>query len=177
MRSVVTRESIGERSINEAEIIWYPPGKDSVTTKVPLPDGYDTWAAGWLPETTILWVSQPGLLRSYDFTDHAAVKETRYEGDQITTAPIPATLDAALRSATAVKENSKAEPRRPPGPPAATKDDNAAVNVPSGQPVSNIIPRRSLHPNNAPAVGQLNLANDGVDPLKIVAMSPVFYYF
>jgi hypothetical protein len=134
VRFVVSRRPIGETLMNEADLIWYPPGQDNVPTKVSLPNGYDTWAAGWLPGTTILWVSQAGLLRSYDFTDNAAVKETRYEGDQIATAAIPATLDAALRAAIVATENGKEQPRRPVGPPAAmkdeSKDDNAAVKEP-----------------------------------------------
>jgi beta-lactamase regulating signal transducer with metallopeptidase domain len=139
VRFVVQRRPSGERVLNEAELIWYPPGQDNVPTKVSLPDGYDTWAAGWLPDTTILWVSQAGLLRRYDFTDHAAVKETRYEGDQIATAPIPAALDAALRTAVTANENLKEQPRRPVGPPAVLKDDNAAVKVPGHAATASLI--------------------------------------
>ncbi len=147
VRFVVSRRPIGETLMNEADLIWYPPGQDNVPTKVSLPNGYDTWAAGWLPDTTILWVSQAGLLRSYDFTDNAAVKETRYEGDQIATAPIPASLNAALRAAIAATENGKEQPRRPVGPPAAmkddrkgdSKDDNAAVKEPKHVATASLI--------------------------------------
>ncbi|QEG38177.1 M56 family metallopeptidase [Roseimaritima ulvae] len=99
MRLVVTRRPIGQRIVNEANIVWYPPGKANVPTEVPLPEGYNTWAAGWSPESTVLWVSQKGLLRSYDFTDNATVKETRYQGDQTATAPIPADVREAIRVA------------------------------------------------------------------------------
>ncbi|MFO1001610.1 MAG: M56 family metallopeptidase [Planctomycetaceae bacterium] len=139
VRFVVSRRPIGETLVNEADLIWYPPGKDNVPTKVSLPNGYDTWAAGWLPGTTILWVSQTGLLRSYDFTDNAAVKETRYEGDQIVTAPIPAALDAALRAAIVATENGKEQPRRPVGTPAAMKDENAAIEKPKHEATASLI--------------------------------------
>ena len=143
VRFVVSRRPIGETLMNEADLIWYPPGQDNVPTKVSLPSGYDTWAAGWLPGTTILWVNQAGLLRSYDFTDNAAVKETRYEGDQIATAPIPAALDAALRAAIVTTENGKEQPRLPVGPPAAmkgdSKDDNAAVKEPKHVATASLI--------------------------------------
>lgn len=139
VRFVVTRRPIGETLMNEADLIWYPPGQDNVPTKVSLPNGYDTWAAGWLPGTTILWVSQAGLLRSYDFTDNAAVKETRYEGDLIATAPIPAALNVALRTAIVATENGKEQPRRPVGPPAAMKDDNAAVKKPKHVATASLI--------------------------------------
>jgi beta-lactamase regulating signal transducer with metallopeptidase domain len=139
VRFVVSRRPIGETLMNEADLIWYPPGQDNVPTKVSLPNGYDTWAAGWLPGTTILWVSQVGLLRSYDFTDNAAVKETRYEGDQIATAPIPDALDAALRAAIVATENGKEQPRPPVGPPAAMKDDNAAVEKPKHAATASLI--------------------------------------
>ncbi len=115
VRLVVTRKPVGERIVNEANIVWSPSGKDNVQTNVPLPGDYDTWAAGWSPRTRILWVSEKGLLRSYDFTDNAAIKETRYEGEQIATAPIPAdvrnALDSALKSAV---PQEKPAPRPPP---------------------------------------------------------------
>lgn len=84
-------------------------------------------------------MSQADLLRSYDFTDNAAVKETRYEGDQIATAPIPAALNAALRAAIVVTENGREQPRRPVGPPAAMKDDNAAVKEPKHVATASLI--------------------------------------
>ena len=170
IRFVVTRRAVGERIINEADIVWYPPGQDNVPTKVPLPDGYDTWAAGWLPKTTILWVSQPGLLRSYDFTYHAASKETRYEGDQITTAPIPADVREALR--TAMEKASVPNPQQPPGPPAATEDDSASVKEPSDSRKLNMIHGRLLKPDDTPAVGFLVNADDGFDRFEIVTKSP-----
>ncbi len=75
VRLVVSRRPVGEQLVNEAHIVWYPPGKDNVLTAVPLPNDYDTWVAGWSPRSTILWVSQKELLRSYDFTDNAPSKK------------------------------------------------------------------------------------------------------
>ena len=62
----VTRRPEGDRIVNEANIVWFQSGKENVLTNVPLPDNYDTWVAGWAPKSTILWVSQKGLLESYD---------------------------------------------------------------------------------------------------------------
>ncbi|MBL8814459.1 MAG: hypothetical protein JNL58_00405 [Planctomyces sp.] len=97
VRFVVSRRPAGGRAINQADIVWYPPGKENVITNVTLPDGYDTWAACWSPNTTLLWVTQQGLLRSYDFADPSMVRETRYEGPQIQTAPIPSDVRYMLR--------------------------------------------------------------------------------
>lgn len=106
-RLVVTRRQEGQRVINEADIIWYPPGKENVVTPVALPDGLSSWVAGWAPETTVLWISQSGLLRSYDFTEPAAVKETRFESDQLATAPIPSDVRQSLQAALAFPEPSR----------------------------------------------------------------------
>ncbi len=140
VRFVVTRRSIGERIVNEADVIWYPAGKDNVPVKVSLPDGYDTWAAAWAPDTTVLWVSQKGLLRSYDFTDPAVVKETRYEGDQAASARIPAEVREALRAAVEKSDVPAEQPKlKPPAAPApainavddpAQRNPNAPPQVP-----------------------------------------------
>jgi hypothetical protein len=78
----VTRRPSGERAVNEASIIYFQKGKDNLIHKVALPDGYNTWAAGWAKGSTALWVSEKGLLRKFDFTNPAKVEETRYEGDK-----------------------------------------------------------------------------------------------
>lgn len=126
VRLVVTRKPAGERIVNEANIVWSPSGKDDVQTNVPLPGDYDTWAAGWSPRTTILWVSQNGLLRSYDFTDNAAIKETRYEGEQMAAAPVPADVRDALGSAL---KNAVPQEKPAPRPPAALAPDKQSNKV------------------------------------------------
>jgi len=65
---------------------------------------------------TILWVSQKGLLESYDFTDNASEKIARYEADEIATAPIPTDVREALRVAL---EKVVPQQRLKPPPPAA----------------------------------------------------------
>ncbi|MGB7328583.1 MAG: DUF1549 domain-containing protein, partial [Rubripirellula sp.] len=126
LRFVVARRPQGERIVNEANIVWYPPGKDNVPTEVPLPNDYDTWAAGWSPGTSILWVSQTGLLRSYDFTENDAINETRYSDDQVASAPIPPDLREALRTALAKVAAPKQKPVSKP--PAAEAADPPAQN-------------------------------------------------
>jgi hypothetical protein len=76
----VSRRFSGERIVNEASIRFFAadqtkpaPGKPH---EIKLPDGYNTWAAAWLKDTTVLWVKQHGTMRSYDFTNPAQVKET-----------------------------------------------------------------------------------------------------
>ena len=49
LRFIVSRRPEGDRIVNEANIVWFPPGKENVSTKVPLPDSFDTWVAGWAP--------------------------------------------------------------------------------------------------------------------------------
>jgi hypothetical protein len=116
LRFNVTRRAEGDRIVNEASIILYQAGKENVSTKVPLPYSYDTWVAGWAPKSTVLWVSQKGLIESYDFTDNASIKLARYEGDQIATAPIPADVHDALRVAL---EKAVPQQKLKPPPPAA----------------------------------------------------------
>jgi beta-lactamase regulating signal transducer with metallopeptidase domain len=104
VRFVVTRRPQGQRIVNEASLIYFPQGKDNVIHKVELPDGYNTWAACWEPGTTVMWVSEKGLLRSFDFTDPAAVKETRYEGEKTDTAPLPVGIRKAITAALTVPD-------------------------------------------------------------------------
>ncbi len=155
VRFVVTRRSIGERIVNEADVIWYPAGKDAVPTKVPLPDGYDTWAAAWLPETTVLWVSQKGLLRSYDFTNLPSVKETRYEGDNVADAPVPADVREAIRAALAIPEapTQIVEPLKPAAPAPASEAlkppmpvDGADASLPDDSKIASVQRKENLSP-------------------------------
>jgi beta-lactamase regulating signal transducer with metallopeptidase domain len=88
VRLVVTRRPDGERIVNEASIEFY--SKDPTKPhEIKLPDGYNTWAAGWERGKTVLWVLQKSNVRSYDFTNPAQVKETTLEG--------PANFDSVPR--------------------------------------------------------------------------------
>ncbi len=117
VRLIVTRRPDGERIVNEGSVTYFPPGKDSLPHDLKLPDGYDTWAAAWVKDTTVLWVSQKGLLRKIDFTEPAKVEETRYAADKADAAPIPADIREALRAALAVPDAPKQI--ETPLPPAA----------------------------------------------------------
>ena len=109
---------------SKGSLIYFPPGKDNIIHPLELPDGHGTWAAGWMKDTAVLWVAQKGLLRSFDFSDPASVKETRYQGGEVATAPIPADVRGALSDALAAPAAPKQvhKPLRPatpaPGRPA-----------------------------------------------------------
>ena len=94
----VTRRPQGSRIINEASLIYFQQGKDNALTNVELPDAYNTWAAAMEPGTPVLWIKQKDLVRRYDFTDPAQIKETRFAGPQSSEAPMPARVLEAMRS-------------------------------------------------------------------------------
>lgn len=100
----VSRRGVGERIVNEAHLSLSEPGQRHDIT---LPDGYDTWAAAWVRGTTVMWVTQKGLLRKIDFTNLAKVEETRFEADKAVTAPIPPDIREALRAALTVPDAPK----------------------------------------------------------------------
>lgn len=98
---VVTRRPIGERIVNEAHLAFAPTDATKPAPREPheikLPDGYDTWAAAWMRGGTVLWVQQKGIVRSYDFTDPAQVKETQLNESDFDKVPKP--IMEALRTA------------------------------------------------------------------------------
>ena len=122
IRFVVSRRVIGKRIVNEASITWYPNGQDPKSHSVPLADGYDTWAAAWSPGSTVLWVKEKNGIRSYDFSDPAAVKEAAVETDKVPPAireALPAVIGtpegpdppkpAAAAPATAINDDGPVE--------------------------------------------------------------------
>ncbi len=116
----VSRRGVGERIVNEAHLSLSAPGKRHDIT---LPDGYDTWAAGWVRGTTVIWITQKGLLRKIDFTNLTKVEETHFEADKVTTAPIPPDIREALRAALTAPDAPKPPPPlnpKPAAPAAAT---------------------------------------------------------
>jgi hypothetical protein len=122
---VVSRPD-GERIVHEAQLTYSPPTEfDGVRPKVvppykvELPDGYNSWAAAWVRDTTVLWISQKGLLRKYDFTDVLKIQETRYEGDKAAAAPVPEAIRDALKAELEVPEKPKPK-RSSGGPPASS---------------------------------------------------------
>jgi hypothetical protein len=128
VRFVVTRRPAGDRIVNEADVTYYPSGKDNIPHPVKLPDGYNTWAAAWGPGTTVLWVTEKGLLQRIDFTNPAQVQETHYRADNIANAPIPPDIREALRAALAVTDaprpaNEDAAPKPATPAPAAPKPE------------------------------------------------------
>jgi len=150
IRFVVTHRLIGERIVNDADLIWYPAGKDSLPTKVPLPEGYDTWAAGWLPATTVLWVQQQSGIRSYDFSDPAAVKVVAVEPDKVPPAireALPAVIGIPL---------APAAPKPAAAPPATQANDGV------GQQFQKI-----------PGTNVLSVALDDINLHKILGVKSV----
>jgi len=72
----------GNRRTNKATIRFFssapkadPPGKPY---EIALPDGLLTYAIAWERGAGVLWIKQKGMVRSYDFTDPAQVKETTF---------------------------------------------------------------------------------------------------
>ncbi len=116
VRLVIVRRPDGERRVNEANIMFFardpktePPGKPH---EIQLPDGLLTWAIGWERGSTVLWVAEKDVLRSYDFTTPAQVKETRIEPASIDNVPEP--LREALRAALEGGGNAGAQPAAAP---------------------------------------------------------------
>ncbi|MBC8873010.1 MAG: hypothetical protein H8E44_26550 [Planctomycetes bacterium] len=116
VRLVIVRKPDGDRRVNQASIRFFssdpksePPGKPH---EIKLPDGYLTWAIAWERGSTMLWVAEKGVLRSYDFTNPANVKETRIEPADITNVPEP--LREALRAAIKGGSNAGTQPAATP---------------------------------------------------------------
>jgi beta-lactamase regulating signal transducer with metallopeptidase domain len=112
----VSRRFSGERIVNEASIRFFAadqtkpaPGKPH---EIKLPDGYNTWAAAWLKDTTVLWVKQNGNMRSYDFTNPAQVKETTLK-EPAHFEQVPRPILGALGAALAVPDAPKEPPAAP----------------------------------------------------------------
>jgi hypothetical protein len=129
VRFVVTQRLEGERLLNEANLVYYPQGKDNVINPVKLPDGRGTWAAAWEPGSTTLWVQGlgkvPELIR-YDFKDPAKITQSRYQDadirksyeDSTIKGTMPMAVYEALHAALTVKEEPA--PKTAPSPPAAS---------------------------------------------------------
>lgn len=76
---VVSRRSDGVRILNEASLVRIQDRVESVSLRMPLPDGYESWVSGWKPGSTVLWVAERGKVRSYDFSDPAKIKSVVYD--------------------------------------------------------------------------------------------------
>jgi hypothetical protein len=79
-RLSIERAPYGHRRTNKATILFFStdpkaaaPGKPY---EIPLPDGLLTYAIAWEHGGGVLWIKQEGMIRSYDFTNPAEVKET-----------------------------------------------------------------------------------------------------
>ena len=55
--------------------------------EIELPDGSPEYAFTWVRGTGMLWFSQKGLARKYDFTNPAKIEATRFEPGSITDVP------------------------------------------------------------------------------------------
>jgi hypothetical protein len=102
IRLSVSRRADEERIFNEAYIQFFardvkqpPPGP---IYYLKLPEGYETWAAGWQRGGTVLWLNEKDGVRRIDFSDPTSVKdEPAKEGEA------PADVREALRAALHVK--------------------------------------------------------------------------
>jgi len=100
VRLVIEQKPDGHLRANEARIVFFatdanaePPGQPF---DIKLPSGRLTWAIAWEPGTTVLWITQKGLVRKIDFTDPADVKETRFDDGIVN---VPEALRVAFRKA------------------------------------------------------------------------------
>jgi hypothetical protein len=88
---VIEQKADGNLRANEARIVFFPTkanaGPPGEPYEFKLPHGNLTWAIASEPGTTVLWVTQKGLVRKIDFADPADVKETRYEDGGIVNVP------------------------------------------------------------------------------------------
>jgi hypothetical protein len=110
---VVSRKRDGVRIINEASLVRYQDRKESVSIHVPLPDGYDSWATGWQPGSTLLWIAERGKLRSYDFQNPADIKTAEYDSGS-DGLPIAHELKEALKPVFGMSVSSDTKQMLPP---------------------------------------------------------------
>lgn len=78
VRLDVSRRPAGDRVVNDGAIRFYSADPKADAPGPPvllyLPDGYGTWAAGWVRGGTVLWVRRKGVVSRYDFGNPAQVK-------------------------------------------------------------------------------------------------------
>lgn len=79
-RLFVEQTHSGDRVVNKATIRFYTKPQPE-PFDIMLPDGRLTYGIVWDRDAGVLWIKQAGLVRSYDFTDPAKVKETRHAPD------------------------------------------------------------------------------------------------
>jgi hypothetical protein len=84
----VSRRVEREQFVNEADLHFFAadPKKDPpppAPFSIPLPRGYATWTACWLPGGSTLWIARKQGdqtdLTAYDFSDPKAIRETAAE--------------------------------------------------------------------------------------------------
>lgn len=90
------RSGKGSRWKNKATISFFSKPKPQPYT-IALPDGRETCAIAWDRDAGALWITQVGLVRSYDFSNSDQVRETRYETGGI--ANVPERFREALKGA------------------------------------------------------------------------------
>jgi hypothetical protein len=107
---------------NKATILFFAPGPKAKAPGKPceisLPDGRGTYAIAWERGAGVLWIKQKGLVRSYDFTDPAQVKETTFR-DPADLAKVPKPILDALPPVLGV-------PREPPASVSPSVQPDAA---------------------------------------------------
>jgi hypothetical protein len=73
---------------NNATIVFHAPGEDAASPhkpyEIPLPDGSPEYVFAWKRGSNVLWLSQKGIVRVYDFTNPADVQSTRLRHGMVT---------------------------------------------------------------------------------------------
>ncbi len=93
----INRQAAGTYVRHDAGIIYFREGEENVHHNVLLPDGHDTWTIATKKGATEFWIAETGVLRRIDFANPLAPAESRYEGDKLNDAPIPAELRKHLQ--------------------------------------------------------------------------------
>jgi beta-lactamase regulating signal transducer with metallopeptidase domain len=88
---LVSQTTTDAQRTNKAVIAFLSPDPKVASPYEPypvaLPDGLATYGIAWERGACLLWILQKGLVRKYDFTNPAEVKETRIEPGSIMDAP------------------------------------------------------------------------------------------
>ena len=168
----------GERRVNKATIRFFSPNPKTKPAAepvvIPLPDGVHTFAIWWDRGSGMLWVTQEGVTRKYDFTNPGDVKETRPEPGS--SPEIPVFGDWWLKNLPAIPALPSDPPPDGPKPTAGTKlDPGMDANFKWGEPVNGL--RAALI--RPPALGspestqtkdfQMLIQNVSQSPVRLVA--------
>lgn len=77
-RLQVKRSRKSGRYVNSATILFFTKPRPKPHA-IALPDGRGTFGIAWDRDAGVLWITHAGMVRSYDFSDPAGIKMSRFE--------------------------------------------------------------------------------------------------